>query len=61
MDVVMKSAQLTYISTARCCASSRARLAAEELKDEAEQKKASESAPALETVRLKLNYASAAA
>jgi type IV pilus assembly protein PilQ len=60
MDVVMKSAQLTYIVDGPVVRVLTREARGRELKDEVEQKKASESAPALESVRLKLNHASAA-
>ena len=61
MDVVLKSAQLTYELDGPVLRVLTREARGRELKDEAEQKKASEAAPALESVRLRLNYASAAA
>ena len=60
MDVVLKSAQLTYQIDGPVVRVLTRDARTRELKDEAEQRKAIESAPALESVRLRLNYASAA-
>jgi type IV pilus assembly protein PilQ len=61
MDVVLRSAQLTYQIDGPVVRVLTRDARNRELKDEADQRKAAESLPPLESVRLRLNHASAAA
>jgi type IV pilus assembly protein PilQ len=61
MDIVLKSGQLTYLIDGPVVRVLSREARSRELRDEAEQKKATETVPVLESVRLKLNHASAAA
>src|SRR5262245_38091930 len=59
LDVVLKSAQLTYQVDGPVVRVLTREARSRELKEEVEQKKAAESPPALESARLRLNHASA--
>jgi type IV pilus assembly protein PilQ len=59
LDVVLKSAQLTYHVDGPVVRVLTREARSRELKEEVEQKKAGESPPALESARLRLNHASA--
>jgi type IV pilus assembly protein PilQ len=61
MDVVLKSAQLTYQIDGPIVRVLTRETRSRELREDAEQKKATESAPPLESARLRLHHASAAA
>jgi type IV pilus assembly protein PilQ len=61
MDVVLKSAQLTYEIDGPIVRVLTREARGRELKEDAEQRKATDPAPALESIRLRLHHASAAA
>lgn len=61
MDIVLKSAQLTYLIDGPVVRVLSREARSRELRDDEERQKVMEAAPALESVRLKLNHASAAA